>query len=564
MSLSVPTSTKFRYEGNGVTNTFAYNARVTSASDLVVQILTRATDAVVETLALNTDYSVTISTAGTASITVTNALKIPSGTQDIFIYRVVPQTQPETLPSGTTFPSQTVERALDRLTVLLQDTEEKIGRSLRLPITSSITEAEIPLPLSGALLGWNSDATEIENKIAAEINLATVSAYISTLLGASDSAAARTILEALGNAAGAVGTANLADAAVTTPKLAAGISPIVSSINGDQFAGFRNVIDNGSALIWQRGATGVLTTSYTYFADRWVGSMAGTAAGVFNRSTSVPANLGFQFSKQFGRNNGSALTGAINIGTVLRTARSLQLAGRQVTLSYYARRGANYSGASNNLNVILRAGTGTDQSSANAFAGAWTGASSPINTTAALTTSWQRFSHTVTLGAITQLGVQFGYTPTGTAGADDNVFITGVQLEAGSQATPFEHRGFTQERMLCMAEFYKTFDYAIAPAQNAGGSTGELLWTSPVGASALNRSQTFGFPVPMLSAPTVVFFNPQAANAQVRDFSAGADCSGTAAFRIGQTTGVSIQFTTAAGTVVGNPLAVHLTASCEL
>jgi len=51
---------KYRYEGNGVTDTFAFPARLFAVSDLVVQIITRATDAVEETLTITTDYTLTI------------------------------------------------------------------------------------------------------------------------------------------------------------------------------------------------------------------------------------------------------------------------------------------------------------------------------------------------------------------------------------------------------------------------------------------------------------------------------------------------------------------------
>jgi hypothetical protein len=42
---------------------------------------------------------------------------------------------------------------------------------------------------------------------------------------------------------------------------------------------------------------------------------------------------------------------------------------------------------------------------------------------------------------------------------DNTFFITGVQLEVGSQATPFEHRSFGEEQMLC-------YRYLFAPVSN--------------------------------------------------------------------------------------------------
>jgi hypothetical protein len=48
-------------------------------------------------------------------------------------------------------------------------------------------------------------------------------------------------------------------------------------------------------------------------------------------------------------------------------------------------------------------------------------------------------------------------------------YITGIQLEPGTSATPFESRTFTQELALCQRYYEKSFDYATVPAQGARG-----------------------------------------------------------------------------------------------
>ena len=45
--------------------------------------------------------------------------------------------------------------------------------------------------------------------------------------------------------------------------------------------------------------------------------------------------------------------------------------------------------------------------------------------------------------------------------------ITGIQLEVGQKATPFEHRSFAEELILCERYYQKTYRYSDAPATNS-------------------------------------------------------------------------------------------------
>lgn len=164
------TVNKFRYEGNGVTDTFAYSARIFSASDIVVEIITRATDALEETLTLGTDYAITILSPESASVQVTNALKIPSSLQDIQLRRVTPSTQTVDLPTGTVFPAVIVENAIDKAVALIQDKSEEIARALKLPPQSSVSSATLPNPVADSLLAWDGTDGDIKNVAVASLD----------------------------------------------------------------------------------------------------------------------------------------------------------------------------------------------------------------------------------------------------------------------------------------------------------------------------------------------------------------------------------------------------------
>lgn len=133
---------KFRYEGNGVTDTFAFTGRIFSTSDLIIEIILRADDTLVETLDEGSDYTVTINGAESASVVVSGA-KIPSNLQDILVRRSLNQTQNLDLPTGTRFPAVSVENALDKSTALIQDLSENLSRVVTLPVTSSLTVPSI-------------------------------------------------------------------------------------------------------------------------------------------------------------------------------------------------------------------------------------------------------------------------------------------------------------------------------------------------------------------------------------------------------------------------------------
>ena len=205
---------------------------------------------------------------------------------------------------------------------------------------------------------------------------------------------------------------------------------------GSMAAG-KNFIINGGLDIWQRGTSIALTSANTYCVDRFIASANTSGAATVSRQvTGDTTNLPFvQYCARFQRNSGNTATGIHYFNQPIETINSIPLAGKTVTVSFYARAGANFSSSGNVLTATLISGTGTDQS----YLTAWTGAATVATTNATLTTTWQRFQFTGTVATTaTELTLPFQYTPTGTAGANDYYEVTGVQLEVGSVATTFK------------------------------------------------------------------------------------------------------------------------------
>lgn len=216
------------------------------------------------------------------------------------------------------------------------------------------------------------------------------------------------------------------------------------SINGGPLAGFRNAIINGNFDHWQRGTS---LSGAGYLADRWFHNVAGPSGTVTQSrqvftigQTDVPNEPTY-----FYRIQGSSYT--MTAGNVTQKIEDVRtFAGQTVTVSFYAK-----ASAPRELGVrFLQVFDGS--------AGIITLAS-PVS----LTTSWQKFTRTVsipsiagkTVGASSRLELVFDIKE-GAVGSDlgnDSIDIAQVQLEAGDTDTPFEHRSYGQELALCQRYF---------------------------------------------------------------------------------------------------------------
>jgi hypothetical protein len=162
--------------GTGAQTAWPFTFKVFAASDIAVTI---ADSLGIETaLVLDTDYSVTLnanqetSPGGTVTYPISGT-PLAVGSK-LSIIGDLDYDQPLDLPSGGNFSPLALENQLDRMTMQLQQLEERLSRALLVPITSSASST-LPNPEANELIGWDSTGDNLANYALSE--LATGIAY---------------------------------------------------------------------------------------------------------------------------------------------------------------------------------------------------------------------------------------------------------------------------------------------------------------------------------------------------------------------------------------------------
>jgi hypothetical protein len=255
-----------------------------------------------------------------------------------------------------------------------------------------------------------------------------------------------------------------------------------------------NPVINSAMQVWQRG-TSIACSATAFAADRWQAYRSVAGATVSRQVTGDTTNLPFiQYCSRVQRDSGDTSTATIAIAQSFETINSIPFVGKTITMSFYARAGANFSPTSSFLAYRLNYGTGTDQ---NVISG-YTGNVSVISENATLTTTWQRFTASVAIpSTATEIGLRFLHNPTGTAGANDYFEVTGVQIDIGSVALPFRTYSPTiaGELAACQRYYFRTNWQAL---------TAYAIFGTGAGNSATQIRTDNPFPVSMRINPSVI------------------------------------------------------------
>jgi hypothetical protein len=209
----------------------------------------------------------------------------------------------------------------------------------------------------------------------------------------------------------------------------------------------RNMVVNGDFKIWQRGTSFSSPANATFTADRWFMYYDGSGATrTISQQTFTGDNpTGLNVSNYMRFAQTVAGTGSATNGMFSKIEDVRKLNGQTVTLSFYGKADASRTVTWQTYQEFGTSGSGAVQANSTNFS---------------FTSSWQRFSvsftmpsvsgKTITSNSSVSFIVAFPVNATGTFD------ITGIQLEAGSVATPFESEDYGTTLAKCQRYYQRT------------------------------------------------------------------------------------------------------------
>jgi len=275
-----------------------------------------------------------------------------------------------------------------------------------------------------------------------------------------------------------VGTVTLGSGGVSFSGTPTFNDVTLSSINGNAISGTRNRIINGSMVIDQRNNGSVVTTAtgYQYPVDRWRSYDAITTGGwSVQRVADAPVGFTSSFRLTVTTAQTSFTSGELGVlceqpieGNNVSDLSFGTSSAKTITISFWVKSSITGTFA---FTVFNNNGASIDRTYPTTYAisSANTWEYKTIQIPGDTTGTWQTGTGLGMYVAFEGYGAsdQFGTANTWNAGAKFlapgivNLFatngatwqVTGVQLEAGSTATPFERRSYGQELQLCQRYF---------------------------------------------------------------------------------------------------------------
>jgi hypothetical protein len=259
----------------------------------------------------------------------------------------------------------------------------------------------------------------------------------------------------------------------------------------------RNRLINGSMAVYQRGSVSA-TTSGAYTLDRWFVTPTGATVTVTQSTSTVPT--GFANSLNV---SGAASVTNVSVYQRIESVNTQDLAsGVQVTVSGWIRQSTG--SAVTTATIALTTPSAADNYASTSSAATTYTIPSIANAT------WVQFSNTFTLTASCVNGLQVTIA-LGTGLTTGSFNLSGLQLEVGSVATPFERRQYGQELALCQRYYYRV------TASSANQTIGLFAANSTSGGFGYVQ-----FPVSMRATPSAIEQSGTAADYQINTIACNA------------------------------------------
>ena len=379
------------------------------------------------------------------------------------------------------------------------------------------------------------------------LGIATATKFIGDVEGGVTGNVTGNVTGSSGSCTGNAATATVASGITTTASVnTSGIVTATSFVPTVGQLSHRNLIINGACLVQQRSSSGSATNGYAT-VDRFQtanvgndemptqGSFGVSPPGAFHLPTTGPHPYKEGFRKAFGVTNGNQTSGA-GAGDVVAIRYSVEAqdiansgwhytdSSSFITLSFWVK-----SSAAQNFYGYLLTLDGTMQRYAfetgalTAFTWKKVVLKIPGNSNITIDDNngegfrieWRPFSGTDetdsgvslnTWGAFAG-GTRTPDSPTTWYTTNDASFqITGLQLEVGSVATPFEHRSYGDELMRCM-RYYETNNHTTYAKNTDGSITSYWSTITSNDSNTLVVSTGIVYKVGKRASPTVTIYN---------------------------------------------------------
>jgi len=299
----------------------------------------------------------------------------------------------------------------------------------------------------------------------------------------------------------------------------------------------RNVIINGAMQCWQR-ATAATTTANGYSTvDRWKHFESGAGAYTTEQSTDHPTGTGYSLKFQVTTADTSIAAGEYAFTETNLEGQNLQQlqygtsTAKDVTVSFWVK--SNKTGIYC-VALYKHAGAGTAYmyrkeytiSAANTWEKKVVTISPTAGSTALITASAGAVPNSNAMGLSLVFGLAWGSNYHGTDNTwqtgsgygtsnqvnwmdstSNNFYLAEVQLEAGTEATPFEHRSFGDELQACQRYFSKSYRY-----DKYAGDASSLGWVQTEfhennQGAGYREYYAFPFAVRMRATPTITIYD---------------------------------------------------------